>query len=123
MRERCNNPNSHARANYHDKGISVCAEWGSFAAFREWAVANGYAKNLTIDRIDNGKGYSPENCRWVGRDVQNLNRRVTITVLIDGRNVTLTELSRETGIPYGTLYDRMSHGRPLTETKKKRERK
>ena len=124
MNERCNNPNSHARANYHDKGITVCDEWGNFSAFREWAVANGYAENLTIDRIDNDRGYSPENCRWVGRDVQSLNRRVTIFVPFNGRKVALAELARETGIPYGTLYDRMSHGRPLTETKKqKRERK
>ena len=56
---------------------SVCDEWLNFVNFYRWAMANGYRKELTIDCIDNEKGYSPDNCRWVTRVVQNRNRRMT----------------------------------------------
>lgn len=51
---------------YFKKGITVCGEWyNDFAAFRDWSLKNGYTKGLQIDRRDNSKGYSPDNCRWV----------------------------------------------------------
>ena len=55
----------------------ICDEWLDFTNFYRWAMENGYRKELTIDRIDNKKGYSPDNCRWVNRSVQNRNRRMT----------------------------------------------
>jgi hypothetical protein len=62
--------------NYRDRGIGMCREWAaSFEAFRAWAESNGYAEHLEIDRADNDKGYSPENCRWVTDTVQARNRR------------------------------------------------
>jgi hypothetical protein len=59
---------------YFDRGIKVCDEWDYWPAFAKWALANGYADHLEIDRTDNDKGYSPENCRWVTKTVQNRNR-------------------------------------------------
>jgi hypothetical protein len=50
---------------YYGKGIRVCQEWQNFDTFREWALASGYGKNLSIDRVDSNKGYCPENCEWV----------------------------------------------------------
>ena len=119
MRERCNNPKSSGAKNYHDRGIRITPEWDDFSRFRKWALASGYAAGLTIDRIDVRKGYCPSNCRWASRKEQSANRRNTITVVEGGRRVRLSELSERTGISYGTLYDRMSRGAPLTEKTKK----
>ena len=69
MINRCHNPkqsNIRTKLNYYDKGIRVCDEWReSFDAFHKWSIENGYADDLTIDRIDSDKGYDPSNCRWI----------------------------------------------------------
>ena len=63
---------------YQDRGITVCDEWLVFENFRDWALSHGYSDDLEIDRIDNDKGYCPENCRWVSRRENTNNRRNTI---------------------------------------------
>lgn len=68
MRERCYNENGKEFHRYGGRGITVCNEWlNSFEAFRDWALSHEYAEDLTIDRINNDSGYSPENCQWVPR--------------------------------------------------------
>ena len=57
--------------------VKLCEEWRNFVNFYRWAMSHGYREDLQIDRIDNEKGYSPDNCRWVTRSVQNKNRRMT----------------------------------------------
>lgn len=80
MKRRCCNPNSQRYHQYGGRGITICNEWlHDFQAFYEWAMANGYDENAahgqcTIDRIDNDKGYSPDNCRWVDMKTQRHNR-------------------------------------------------
>lgn len=63
---------------YQDRGITVCDEWLVFENFRDWALSHGYKDDLQIDRIDNDKGYCPENCRWVTPKENANNRRNTI---------------------------------------------
>lgn len=76
MKNRCTNPKCQYFYIYGGRGISVCKEWiNDFLTFREWALANGWQSGLTIDRRDNEKGYSPENCRFATMTVQARNTR------------------------------------------------
>lgn len=75
MKSRCK-ASSPSSAYYFDRGISVCDEWrGSYEAFRDWAAGSGYADGLELDRVDNDRGYSPDNCRWATRSDQMRNTR------------------------------------------------
>lgn len=80
MKARCHNPENHHFKWYGARGIRVCEEWrNSFEAFYDWAMANGYRDDLTIDRIDNDGNYEPSNCRFVTIADQNRNTSRTIT--------------------------------------------
>lgn len=112
MKTRCSNKNTKEYNNYGGRGIRVCEEWDkSYASFREWALKNGYNPNAkhgecTIDRVDNNKGYCPENCAWVSMKEQSINRRCNVFLTIDGERMTVSEASKKYGVPYDTLLAR-----------------
>lgn len=96
MKERCENVNNKHYANYGGRGIQVCDRWKIFSNF----VADmGVPQDgLCIDRIDNNKGYNPENCRWTTRKENQRNRRVTKTACIDGVEKPLMDWVDEIGV-------------------------
>jgi hypothetical protein len=75
---RCNNPKDKDFHRYGAKGVKVCGEWKRAYEFCIWAMSNGYKKGLTLDRINNDKGYSPDNCRWATIQVQSQNTYRTV---------------------------------------------
>ena len=76
MRERCFNEKHPRYKDYGGRGITVCDEWvKDLKTFYDWAMANGYRDDLTIDRINNDEGYRPDNCRWATYHEQRLNQR------------------------------------------------
>ena len=75
MKARCYRVEAEDYKYYGAKGITVCSEWkNNFKVFYDWCMSNGYKDELEIDRRDNDKGYSPDNCRFVTHEVNNLNR-------------------------------------------------
>ena len=111
MRNRCNNPSDKYYHCYGGKGIKVCSEWDNkdgFAPFYEWAMANGYAENLTIDRIDSDKGYSPDNCRWATYTEQARNKKNFPKIEYNGESHTIREWADIIGISKSTLIQRLN---------------
>jgi hypothetical protein len=104
MRDRCNNPKSHCFKDYGGRGIKICDEWKDFEEFEKWFDNTEYQIGLSIDRKDNNGGYSPDNCRWATKRQQSNNRRVTIHYPYGGLQMTLSQISRKTGLNYDHLY-------------------
>ena len=116
IKQRCCNPNNAGYKNYGGRGISVCEEWeNSFEAFYVWAIKNGYKENLTIDRIDNEKGYYPANCRWTSVLEQNKNKRTTPKILWNGIEYGRAEFARLIGMDSVTFRNFTKSGLNLEE--------
>lgn len=113
MKTRCYQPSHKSYPNYSGRGIKVCAEWRhDYKAFAKWARANGYKRELTLDRIDVDGDYSPENCRWVSVKDQANNRRTNAYITYQGVTKTARQWSEEANIivSYDTILSRRRAG-------------
>lgn len=99
VKARCTYPSVKEWKNYGGKGVKMCDEWNNdFLSFYEWALENGYSDDLTIDRIDNSKGYSPDNCRWVDYKTQENNRTNNTLIDYHGEILTLSQVQEISGL-------------------------
>lgn len=106
IKQRCLNPKSRQWADYGGRGIDIDPRWAaSYTVFRN--EAGEPLKGLSIDRIDNEKGYWPGNVRWCNRTTQNKNKRNNVTFEYKGKDLTLNDLSELCGINKRTLASRI----------------
>ncbi len=111
IKTRCNNPNDVTYKRYGGRGIKVCDEWlNNFQAFYDWAMANGYSDDLTIDRINTNGNYEPSNCRWSTQKEQQNNKRNNRLITYNGQTKTIMQWSQEIGIKHATLLRRIDKG-------------
>lgn len=113
MKERCDNPKHHASKRYSDRGISYCDKWSSFEGFL--SDMGDRPKGRSLDRKDNNKGYSLENCRWATPREQALNRATNVVIKYKGQSRILRDWAREFSMNPNTFYTRYKNGWTMSE--------
>lgn len=109
IKSRCYNTKLKSYKNYGARGIKVCDAWlNSFENFSTWALNNGYADDLTIERKDTNKDYCPENCTWVPFNEQQRNRTICYSIEYNGIVKNLTDWCEELGVSYKRVHNRMN---------------
>ena len=108
MKQRCENPKDRGFQLYGGRGIAVCKEWSeSFEAFAKYVGEK--PEGMSLDRIDNNRGYEPGNVRWASCSQQLANTRRTVTLTYRGETMCLRDWSNRLGIAYMTLFQRIVH--------------
>lgn len=111
MKQRCYDPKQSRYNSYGGRGIGIHEEWlNDPTKFYRWAYDNGYKKGLSIDRVDNEKGYSPSNCRFIPLEKQSKNRRTNNHIKLNGETKTLSEWCRHYKINRSTVRGRLKKG-------------
>jgi hypothetical protein len=111
MITRCTDPTSKDYVHYGQRGITVSPAWlADFNSFMNWALANGYSDDLSLDRIDNDGDYEPDNCRWATITQQNRNTSRVIRLTAYGETKTLSEWADDPRcqVSYSTLHQRLT---------------
>lgn len=108
MLYRCENPKNQAYKYYGQRGITVCEEWHDFMKFKAWVEATKPNNDYTVDRIDNNKGYSPDNCRWASKKVQANNRRSNREFEYQGETHNLTQWCGILNLDYKRVHNRIA---------------
>lgn len=119
MKKRCMDRNNINYKNYGGRNIKICDEWKDYVSFARWALNNGYADKLTIERINNEGNYEPSNCKWITKQEQHNNRRNSKFETLDGITKTVAEWAREYNIHPSTLYRRLNNGMDIYDAIKK----
>lgn len=109
MKKRCNNPNHTHYDKYGGRGIELCNEWDTFEGFHK-DMSDGYKDNLTIDRIDNDKGYHKDNCRWVTQQEQLNNYSRNVFITINGETDTVKNMCRKYNSKYDNVVRQIKNG-------------
>lgn len=109
MKDRATSPSSPDYPRYGGSGRGVCARWLEFKNFYE-DMSSGYQDGLTLERIDNGRGYSPENCRWATNMDQQANKTNNRVLEYQGEEIHLAEFCRRTGVTRGAISPRLNAG-------------
>ena len=111
MRSRCKNPKATKYEYYGGKGIKVCKEWDEdFICFYNWSINNGWAKGLSIDRINGNKDYCPDNCRWTTYTMQNNNLSCNHNITYNGKTQSIYAWAKELDISQKMLSERIRRG-------------
>lgn len=111
MKKRCYCSNAENYKHYGGRGITICDEWlHDFQAFWDWSMANGYADNLSIDRINGDGNYEPSNCRWVTQREQTNNLRTNHYITFRGETFTLAQWREKQGVTKGLYDNRVKRG-------------
>jgi hypothetical protein len=113
IKKRCTSPKCQAYKNYGGRGITICDRWLDFANFL--SDMGERPNGLCIERVNNQKGYSPENCTWATRKEQAKNRRNTRFVTAFGETLSIAEWCGKTGLSYSTVYLRLRTGKTPEE--------
>lgn len=111
MHKRCENPKSAGYVWYGGRGIKVCEQWTGeqgLLNFYNWSINNGYADNLSIDRINHEENYEPSNCRWADAITQANNTRWNVFLEYNGEKHTFAEWGRTRNIKAVTLFNRIN---------------
>lgn len=117
IKTRCFDEKDKSYRNYGGRGITMCNEWSSdFSKFMKWALESGYQDELTCDRIDNNRGYFPENCRWITRAQQQRNKRTNRILTFNGESHIVSEWAEITGIPKDRILHRLKDGWTIEKT-------
>ena len=111
MHRRCYNTHGRDFNRWGGRGITVCNEWLSFDAFREWSLDNDYEAGLLLDRKNNTGNYEPANCRWATSKQQQNNLSNNVVFTIDGVTKPLQDWCDDFGKKYQTVYSRLRSGK------------
>lgn len=109
MRARCENVSHKAYANYGGRGIMVCERWSSYENFLA-DMGRRPSPAHSLDRINNGLGYTPDNCRWASRSVQSRNRRTNVLIEHNGESLCLAEWGERLGLTGEAIRRRLRDG-------------
>lgn len=109
MRARCENTKHPAFLNYGGRGVTVCAEWVSFQRFLADMGPQPF-RGASIERVDNQKGYSKDNCVWANATQQNRNRRSNRMLTVAGITQPVSAWAQQVGIRHNTICYRLDHG-------------
>ena len=109
MKARCLNPRLSEFPRYGGRGINFCSSWNSFEVFLA-DMGNRPSLHHTLDRVDNSKGYSKENCFWATKKEQSSNTRSNVRVSFEGVEMTLIQAARLSGLSYAAVCGRKNSG-------------